>query len=374
MDSNIDTVLISSSVLPDVNLLLGIDIYDGGATEAFYLPKEPSPWEVAYILIRFATYAESIVFFEQVKFLWNQPLARPIEDHLYLFTNEEEILQPIADESILWRPVDERYESLCDFAEKTLFPLKGFQGLFRDTKAYRDVDTGFASSDFSSPLISPYWASSMLYYNFYASPIDSLLASYDSIRANVELTSRRAESEQLAVLFARNLIEKQRDSDVMSAKELGMAFDISLPAILTVAIRESSNLEDIMRNVIRMRKEARRFRKKMRKLDESQASAGEMQAAISDLEHESKMLGLVLDAAEFFGDISGYVIIKPIIYLSKTVSSLAPPKKNFVRRLKQSTPRVTGFADKISEIFRNSGYRVDGNEVLKCISMFVEPA
>jgi hypothetical protein len=187
------------------------------------------------------------------------------------------------------------------------------------------------------------------------------------------LTSHQEDAEPLAVLFAKNFIENQRQSDLNIAKEFGKAFDISLPAVLTAAIMESSDFEDIIRNVIRMRNEAQRFRGIMQKLDDSQASAGEMRDAISDLERESKALGLALDAAGVLGNIGGYVIIKQIIDVLKFANNLAPPKKNFVRRLKQSNPRSRLLVPKINQVFKNSSFEVDANEVLECINTFFDP-
>jgi hypothetical protein len=179
MNSNLSTALISPNVLKDVNLLLGIDVHEGGAGEAYFLPPKPSPWEVAYILIQFASYAESLVFFDRVRFLFIQPIQRPLEDHISAFTYENDILQPITDDSILWRRTDNRYKSLSKVAQETLFPMKGFQGLFRKTKAYRNFDDN--ASEFCQPLFSPYWASGFIDYNFYANPIESIVAGYDSI-------------------------------------------------------------------------------------------------------------------------------------------------------------------------------------------------
>ena len=216
------------------------------------------------------------------------------------------------------------------------------------------------SKDFSAPLISSYWASDNLNYPFYENPIDSQVATYDKDRANIE-----------AVMQARGIIEGDR-------KQSTGVYNVSLPAVLTAAILESSNIEDILRNVIRMRNEAQAFRNKMRQLDVP-ISFLDMRDAISDLEQEGRLLGNAYRVAKIGAEFASYfdqkfIIVSGLLDAAELVNQQYSHKnkKNFVKRLKRTTPTVKGFASKISEIFRNSGYQVNGNEVIMCINTFTE--
>lgn len=100
--------LISNTILTDVNLLLGIDIFQDRCTEEYFLPVAPSPWEVAYLLIRLATYLEALVFFEKVSFIQNDVSLRHIPDHLSPFVNKNPLL-PVTDEELKRVSFDERF-------------------------------------------------------------------------------------------------------------------------------------------------------------------------------------------------------------------------------------------------------------------------
>lgn len=246
-----------------------------------------------------------------------------------------------------------------------MFGLRGFQGLFRNTNAYRDYDDPQISREFSTFFCFNYWASNFLNHHYYATPFESLVTGYDAVKNNIYQTSQRQHADNLALLFAKNIIEEQRREDINKAMELGNAFDISLPAVLTVALLESSNFEDLLRNVIQIRREAKHFRKKMRKLDDSQATAGEIIDAVADLKQEAYGLRRFLNYVQLG---ASYVVVS----VGLPLSSLLPPKKNFVKRLSQSTPRAAGLSGKITEVFRNSGWKVDGRDVLECIRTFAE--
>ena len=81
MLSGIQTALISAIILDDVNLLLGLV----SENEHYHqISKTPSPWEVAHILLRMATYFEAIVFFEKVAYIRDEKTSPPLRDHLSL--------------------------------------------------------------------------------------------------------------------------------------------------------------------------------------------------------------------------------------------------------------------------------------------------
>ena len=224
-------------------------------------------------------------------------------------------------------------------------------------------------SDYSNALVSPYWASSKLDYHFYANPFDSQLARFDEGLSNIPLTL------QEVILRANKNLNYERQKIY---EGIGEEPNIPLPAILTVAIMESENIEDILRNVISMRSEATQFRKKMLQLTESKASLPEIIDALDELKTASKALGNVLCNAAQMGaiyipDITLQFCFRIIVLGLTAAHNLVPTKKNFLKQLiDMSYTDERGLTEKITKIFSNSGngYKVDGGKVLECIRLF----
>ena len=177
-----------------------------------------------------------------------------------------------------------RFQVLCKFAEEQLFKLRGYRGLFRTSDGYRVYAEKEIWPDLSFPIVLTYWVSKTLDYTFYADPFESLIASFDAVNSNVEQSSHASEAKSLALLVATSIIKKQRQNDLALAMELGNAFDVSLPSVLTGALFEASNLHELFNVILQMRSEARSFRKKMRKLDECRAGVSEIKDALRDME------------------------------------------------------------------------------------------
>ena len=108
----------------------------------------------------------------------------------------------------------------------------------------------------------------------------------------------------------------------------------------------------------------------MRKLDECRAGVSEIKDALRDMERELQGWAKL----PRYIRIGRMLIVAPVkavdVSLAIPFSELLPSKKTFVQRLLQATPRRKHLAERITEVFHNSGYGVRGGEVLDWIRTF----
>ncbi|PZN85023.1 MAG: hypothetical protein DM484_01890 [Candidatus Methylumidiphilus alinenensis] len=360
MENQTQATLISSGILDDVNLILGIDPYSGGASKEYFWPRNPSAWEVAYFLIRLATYVNSLVFFDKVEFI-RFPTPIPLQAHLNFFTNEN-ILQPTKEQYSI--NYDESHETLVNFVKLNLYTLKGFQGLFRNTISYKDFDDEDRSDYYASQLIATYWASEKYGYRYLAHAFETPAILY-GINQGINVISQNKIDESISTKIAMNYINNKRKGILAEEMESASLFEISLPPILTLAILEAEDFRNLLEIVINIRKEAVSFRRKMYILDEAKAPLPQIKEAIAELENEGSILSKIISNVSLGSHLS-------IISLKYPADKLLAPKKNFLTLLSQTIPRRSVIARKITKLFYKSDLTVDGNQVVCCLRTFFD--
>ncbi len=354
------TALISNAVLYDVNLLLNINVFSVEPAPEYLIPAKPSPWEVAYIFIRLATYMQALVFFDKVVYI-NEPhaLKTPLHDHLDSFTRDNP-MQPLFGGRRPSVAADERYHELIRLVQHTFFRRKGFQELFRDSSACKD------SMDFAAPFVAHYYYGTQLPFDYFANPFESSFVCYDVVKSNLA-HSHEDDARNVALHEAMSFVEESRDPGSRGNRDLSRPFSVAFPPVFVAALMEAHDLESMFQVVFQLRKEARKFRKAMRRLDDSGASATEIRAKLEELRETG--LGVI-------GQLLDYASVGPSLFfisfgipLSKLLRRW---KKTFLEKMSHTALRHRQVAGKIGEVLRNSGYEVDGDEVLAAATQFLD--
>lgn len=362
LDHNIpeptNTAMISNGVLYDVNHLLGIEVFN---TSAYSLEPNAPPAEIAYYLIKIASYIQALVYFERVVYIEDTKLLKSdfhLHDHLNKYTKQNplQLLYNGGKPPFGLDLSDPDYSNLMELTESELVTKKGFQELAHSCKYYEHLKDPWGVSDFSSPFIAHYWASKQLPYDYCADPFESYVAAYDVFKMKKTSNLRKA----------LDYIRTKRFSDF--SDETVKAYDIKFVPVFLAALMESRNLHQMFQVVFQFRDEAKSIRKLMKNLDDVDAKPHQIKEIINEIEKYGRPLSRLEKKGKFFNVNFSCMFVG----VSFPFLDFLRRKKTFLQKMYEAQFKHEELGDKLTEILKNSGYDVNGVDVLRCAYQFFD--